>query len=128
MKAILDAHALLWFLAGDDRLSSTAKSAILTPANELWVSAATLWEIAIKVSLGKLELAQPLAQLLPDQLERNAVGLLAIRLEHLVMVAELPFHHRDPFDRLMVAQALVDQLVVVSNDAALDAYGITRTW
>ena len=85
-------------------------------------------EIAIKISLGRLQLTQPLEVLIPQQLSLNQIGLLGITISHVAQVAALPFHHRDPFDRLLVAQALVDRMALVSQDPALDAYGLTRFW
>ena len=128
MKLLLDTHLLLWAAGPSHNLSSQARQLIDDPENELIASTASLWEIAIKSSLGKLRLAQPFEQLIPQQLQLNAITPLGITLNHLVVVAGLPFHHRDPFDRLLIAQALAEQIPIVSADPVFDAYGVTRLW
>ena len=92
------------------------------------LSAASLWEIAIKLSLGKLSLAQPFEALIPQQMRLNGIKLLGIEIEHTATMSKLPFHHRDPFDRLLIAQAMVEQMPIVSADTAFDTYPITRLW
>lgn len=128
MNLLLDTHAFLWFMAGDAALSKTARSAIENESNNLFVSAASLWEIAIKVSIGKFELSEPFETLIPHQLAENDMELLNISVEHTALIASMPFHHRDPFDRLLAAQAKVEQLTLVSIDDIFDAYGVTRLW
>jgi PIN domain nuclease of toxin-antitoxin system len=96
--------------------------------NQLYLSMASIWEIAVKVSIGKLNLSQPLETFLANQLETNNVNLLNITLPHAVRVATLPLHHRDPFDRLLVAQSLVEDLPLLSKDDMFDAYGVVRLW
>lgn len=128
MRLLLDTHAFLWFIAGDPRLSAPARAAIEDPANDKVVSAASAWEMAIKVSLGKLSLTEPFDVLVPRELARNGFRLLPIELSHAATVATLTFHHRDPFDRALIAQALAEQMAIVSADAAFDADGIQRIW
>ena len=128
MRLLLDAHAFLWFLEGSDRLSSPAQAIIEEPENVVQVSVATLWEIAIKHSLGRLELQRPFEELIPEQLATNGFGLLPVELSHISKVATLPFHHRDPFDRLIIAQALVEDISIVGRDAEFDRYGVKRLW
>jgi PIN domain nuclease of toxin-antitoxin system len=128
MRLLLDAHALLWFLEGSDRLSSPARALIEEPENVVQVSVDTLWEIGIKHSLGRLELERPFEELIPEQLATNGFGLLSVELSHISKVATLPFHHRDPFDRLIIAQALVEDISVVGRDAEFDRYGVKRLW
>lgn len=128
MKLLLDTHALLWFLGGSSRLSATARVAIEDMANERLFSVAGAWEIAIKASLGKLDLTVPFEELVPGELRANAIELLPITPAHLVAVMALPFHHRDPFDRMYVAQSEVEGAALVSADPALDAYGVQRLW
>lgn len=128
MKLILDAHALLWFLDDNALLSSTAKATIEDPANQKLVSVATCWEIAIKAGLGKLSLGEPASTFLPRELAANHFDLLNIDLRHAVAVEALPLHHRDPFDRLLVTQAILENLPIVSVDSALDAYAVRRLW
>lgn len=128
MNLLLDAHAFLWFIMGSANLSATARALIEDPANERMLSVASLWEMAIKVSLGKLTLSAPFDDLIPEQLNLNGIGLLNITIDHVSLIATLPFHHRDPFDRLLLAQAITEKMPVVSLDAAFDNYGITRLW
>jgi len=128
MNLLLDTHAFLWFIANDPRLSSQAQSVIQAPANRRLLSVASLWEMAIKVSLGKLTLAQPFYQFIPQQLQLNQIELLAIELPHLVAVAAMPFHHRDPFDRLIAAQCQVEGLPIVRADPSFGAYSVRRVW
>ena len=128
MKLLLDSHALLWFALNDPQLSATANAAILDPANGVYVSPATYWELAIKVSIGKLTVQQPFEKFL-DACEQR-FQLLPINAAHALQVAKLPFppRHRDPFDRLLIAQAMLEQMTVISNDSAFDAYSVPRIW
>ena len=128
MRLLLDTHVFLWALMDDPKLSRIAREAFLHPANDLLLSVASTWEIAIKASLGKLDMPKPLGRFLRQQLERNTISLLPIELNHAVRVATLPFHHRDPFDRLLLAQSLEEQLPILSADTALDAYEVQRLW
>lgn len=128
MNVLLDTHAFLWFITNEPRLSSQAQSLIQAPANRRLLSMASLWEMAIKVSLGKLTPAQPFDQFIPRQLELNQVEVLAIGLPHVAAVVAMPFHHRDLFDRLMAAQCRIEGLPIVSNDSVFDAYSIRRVW
>jgi PIN domain nuclease of toxin-antitoxin system len=128
MKLLLDTHAFLWFIIGSPNLSDTARALIEDAANERFLSVASLWEMAIKVSIGKLSLSSTFDVLIPQQLSLNGIALLNIEVAHAAIVATLPFHHRDPFDRLLIAQAMVEKMPVVSIDAAFDTYGITRLW
>jgi PIN domain nuclease of toxin-antitoxin system len=128
MRVLLDTQTFIWFIRGDSRLSSKARYAIEDTANIRLFSIASLWEMAIKMSIGKLNLGLPFALLIPQQLDENLIERLEITVDHLAVVARLPFHHNDPFDRLLVAQALVEQIPIVSIDLALDAYGVTRLW
>jgi PIN domain nuclease of toxin-antitoxin system len=128
VKLLLDTHAFLWWVDGAPDLSRRARTAIANPDNEVFVSIATCWELAIKLSLGKLRLSQRLDRFIPEQLTVNGFSLLPLELGHVVGVAGLPFHHRDPFDRLLAAQALHDQLTVVSADRVFRKYGVTVVW
>lgn len=128
MKLLLDTHTLLWFVSDDPKLSSTAKSAIVDPANERWLSPISLVEIALKVRIGKLPLPVPFGVLFPAQLAANHIHLLPLELRHIEPLTTLPLHHKDPFDRLIAATALVESLTVVSVDPIFDAYGLTRLW
>ena len=128
MKYLLDTHALLWFLKGDKKLSAKARGLIDNPGNRKFLSIASLWEIAIKVSLRKLVLDRPFEKLFPEQLHFNCIEILDIAVDNLAKLTTLPFHHRDPFDRLIIAQALIEDLPIIGADAAFDAYGIRREW
>jgi len=127
-RFLLDTHTFLWFITDDGRLSQAAMRVITDPSNEILVSVATPWEIAIKVGLAKLTLVEPFSRYIPEQIETNHFDLLPITLVHTVAVASLPRHHGDPFDRMLVAQASVEGTPILSADMALDAYGITRIW
>lgn len=128
MRILLDTQAFLWFITDDPKLSAFARSLIESADNERLLSIASLWEIAIKMSLGKLDLEKPFEELFPHQLELNDIEVLAIEIAHLKKVAVMPFHHRDPFDRLIIAQSLVEQLPVVSIDTKFDDYGVEHLW
>lgn len=128
MKILLDTQVFLWFIADDAKLSAFARSLIENPDNERLLSTASLWEIAIKLSLGKLEVGKPFEELIPYQLELNDIDVLAIDVTHLKKVAVIPFHHRDPFDRLIIAQSLVEQIPIVIIDTKFDDCGIERLW
>ncbi len=128
MRLLLDTHTLLRFTLGDTRLSATALALINDPANDKLVSPATYWELAIKVSIGKLALHQPYDDFLDRGICQNGFNILAIEPRHTSALVALPFHHRDPFDRLLVAQALVEDVPLVSADSGLDIYGIKRQW
>ncbi len=128
MTLLLDTHAFLWFCQGDPALSATAKSHIENPANRKLLSLASCWEIAIKAGLGKLKLGEPSSKYIPEALARTGFELLPVALAHATGVELLPLHHRDPFDRLLVAQALAENVAIVSNDPLLDAYPIKRLW
>ena len=125
---LLDTHAMLWFVWDDPQLSATAKSAIEDRNNLKLVSIATCWENSIKVGLRKLDLGEPSGAFLGCEIKRNNFALLPISLDHATMVEGLPSHHRDPFDRLLVAQALAENLAVVSRDVDFGKYGIARVW
>jgi PIN domain nuclease of toxin-antitoxin system len=127
-RALLDTHSFIWFIGGSERLSPRARTLIEAEENTVYVSAASLWEIAIKHSLGKLDLGRPFAELIPEELEQQRIGVMQIEIPHLVTLVTLPPHHRDPFDRLIAAQALSEGLPVIGVDPALDAYGVTRLW
>lgn len=127
MRLLLDTHSFLWFVGGDSQLSTLAQREIADVNNGRYLSIASAWEIAIKANLQKLQLSAPFP-IFMNQVERNAIDLLPVTLEHLNIVANLPLHHRDPFDRLLIAQALTEGLPIVSADSLFDAYPITRLW
>lgn len=126
MTLLLDTQAFLWWVTDDPRLSSRARRAIAgTPC---LLSIASCWEMAIKASVGKLDIRRPIERFFQEQLEVNGFSLLPVSLEHAAGVAGLPFHHRDPFDRLLAAQALHQQIPIVSSDPVFRKYGVKRVW
>jgi PIN domain nuclease of toxin-antitoxin system len=125
---LLDTHTFLWFCQNDPSLSASANALLEDPGHRKLVSLATCWEIAIKAGLGKLVLSEPSGTYIPNALARTLFELLPISLAHATAVESLPPHHRDPFDRLLVAQARIEAIPLVSADVAFDAYGITRLW
>lgn len=125
---LLDTHTMLWFCWDDAQLSTRAKVLIEDPHNRKLVSIGTCWEIAIKVGLGKLDLGEPSRSFQPREIARNNFELLPISLDHATLVEGLAMHHRDPFDRLLVAQAMSEALPLVSTDGIFDQYGVSRLW
>lgn len=124
MNYLLDTHTFLWFINADPTLSAPAQAAIEPGTNDIVLSIASLWEMAIKVSLGKLIVPLPFAEFMQEQMRENGIILLPIQMAHIELVTRLPFHHRDPFDRLIIAQSLVDQIPIIGKDDIFDAYGI----
>ena len=125
MNLLLDTQTLLWWRDGSRRLGRRARQAIEAEAGTAAVSAASIWEIAIKSSVGRLKLRDPLDVWMPDALERLGFATLSVTVAHAVAVAGLPHHHEDPFDRLLIAQARLEQLTIVTSDAAFDDYGVS---
>ncbi len=128
MKLLLDTHTLLWFIVGSANLSADARNLIEDESNEKFVSIVSIWETAIKVSIGKMSLSASFDVLFPHQLEVNGFELLPVKVAHTSVVTILPFHHRDPFDRLLIAQSIEEKMTLVSVDKVFDDYRITRLW
>jgi PIN domain nuclease of toxin-antitoxin system len=128
MNYLLDTHTFLWFINDDDALSVTAKDLIEDADNEIYLSIASVWEMAIKVSLDRLDLPTPFADFVDEQLLENSFTLLPINMTHAGIIASLPFHHRDPFDRLIIAQSQVEDFPVIGKDEIFEDYGIKRHW
>ena len=134
MRLLLDTHTWIWFVEDNPALSLTARTLIEDGENDLLFSVASVWEMAIKVSTGKLALfdrekqPRPFDPFVADQLRVNRIDLLPIVMEHTVLVSTLPYHHRDPFDRMLAAQSLAEQVPLVSVDAVFDSYGVIRIW
>lgn len=128
MNLLLDTHTFLWFIDDDRRLSPAAAAQIEHPDARVRVSVVSAWEIAIKLSTGKLTLDRPLVQLWPESLAENDFEVLDVTSEHVMALAPLPLHHRDPFDRLLIAQAIAENLEIVSADSAFNAYPVRRVW
>ena len=128
MKVLLDTHAFLWWITEDQRLSERAREVISDGGNELFFSVASGWEIAIKAGLGRIEIPKPIARFLMDQLRLNRIEVLAIQLSHALCIYELPLHHRDPFDRMLVCQAQVEKMPILTSDAAFAGYDLEVVW
>ncbi|MDQ6604639.1 MAG: type II toxin-antitoxin system VapC family toxin [Chloroflexota bacterium] len=128
MRVMLDTHAFLWFVGDEPRLSERARALIEDRATDPFLSIASVWELAIKVGLGKLTPHVPFPMLISEQLKENGIALLDITVAHALRVAQLPYHHRDPFDRMLIAQAITEGLPIISVDSVFDAYSVTRIW
>ncbi|MDZ7956591.1 MAG: type II toxin-antitoxin system VapC family toxin [Aulosira sp. DedQUE10] len=128
MRFLLDTHTFIWFVIDSPQLSTTAKALIEDEYNEKWLSIISVWEMAIKCSIGKLTFNLPLQTFVEQQIQQNSIDLLSIQMRHLAIVATLPLHHRDPFDRLLIAQAIAEEIPIISADVAFDAYSIRRLW
>lgn len=128
MQILIDTHAVLWFCLNDSQLSRTAQEVMTDNRNELFVSPASFWELAIKISQRKYSLPKPLDEFINTMLDEQDFNIVPISVAHVATVASLPFHHKDPFDRMLVSQSLVEKWAIVSNDAILDAYGVNRIW
>ena len=127
MRLLLDTHTLLWYAEGSPLLSTVALAAINSQDARSVVSAASLWEIAVKVSIRKLTLAEPLSDFWTRH-EQNGVELLPISAPEATIIENLPFHHRDPFDRMIIAQSIAYRLPILSKDSMFDHYGVVRIW
>ncbi len=128
MRLLLDTHAFLWWADDDTALSATARDAIANRRNDCYFSIASCWELAIKSSIGKLRLAQSVDRFVMEQLTENGFKLLPIDFRHVTKVENLPFHHRDPFDRLLIAQAMVQGTKIVTADPVFCDYGVQVIW
>ena len=127
MNLLIDTHAMLWFVAGDNRLSRRAKTAIGSRDTINYLSLASWWEIAIKCSLGKLELDIPLDDFISERVDEG-FRVLSIETKHLPRLTSLPFHHRDPFDRLIISQAMSEDMAVCTSDSHFASYGVRVVW
>jgi PIN domain nuclease of toxin-antitoxin system len=127
MNNLLDTHTLIWFINGDKALSVQAKDKIEDSNAINYVSIASLWEIAIKISLGKLELRTPFTEI-RNQIRVNSFQILPVSFEDTLAVSTLPFHHRDPFDRILIAQAVNNNLQILTKDAAFENYDVSIVW
>jgi PIN domain nuclease of toxin-antitoxin system len=128
MQALLDTHALLWWLSDEPALTKAARAIIADTNNLILVSAASAWEIATKVRLGKLPTAADLAADFAGHLEREGFQMLAISWDHAIRAGLLPGPHRDPFDRMLIAQAQAENIPILSNELLFDTYGVRRVW
>lgn len=128
MKLLLDTHAFIWWYNEPDKLSQQVLAACQDTNNTLMLSVASVWEMQIKSQLGKLRLSAPLTDIIHHQQEQNRLQILPVTLPVVFALADLPIHHRDPFDRLLIAQAKVDQLLLVSNDSQFHHYSVSLFW
>lgn len=127
MKALLDTHTFLWAIVGDERLSPRAERLFVGPS-DLWLSVASLWEILIKVQVGKLRLPVPAGPYLVKKLAENRIETLPILLDHVLKLETLPMHHRDPFDRMLIAQSLQEELPLVTSNTEFQKYSVDLIW
>ena len=128
MRLLLDTHALIWAVDQPDRLGTRARPAVEDASNELLISAATIWEIAIKTGLGKLTLSVPYLEWMNRAIGDLGSTILPITVEYADVQAKLPSYHRDPFDRMLIAQAIAEKISLVANEEAFDQYGVSRLW
>jgi len=128
MKVLLDTHTFLWWITDDDRLSSTAREIITNGDNELFLSAATGWEISIKAQLGRIKLPKEPHSFIAEQLRLNSIQSLPIHMSHALHIYSLPNHHRDPFDRMIIAQAQLEDLPILTMDSQIARYQIKVIW
>lgn len=127
LQNLLDTHTLIWFIDGSNELSQPARQAIETDDADNYVSIASLWEIAIKISLDKLELKTPFSQV-SRQITKNGFYILPVTFEDTLLIASLPFHHKDPFDRIIIAQAITNKLTIISKDEQFSNYNVGVIW
>jgi PIN domain nuclease of toxin-antitoxin system len=130
VRVLLDTHSFLWFITSDPKLSANAHGLIADPQNDVLISPASYWEVAIKVSLNKYPLTVPFEKFIDEGIIKNDFEILSLEVRHAAVLASLPFppNHKDPFDRLIVAQAMAEGIPLVSVDPKLDAYSIKRLW
>jgi PIN domain nuclease of toxin-antitoxin system len=128
MKELLDTHTFLWYVKGDLQLSSAAKELLEDNLTDKYISLASIWELAIKISLNKLKLTKKLGVFISEYIHVNNFYLLDIKIEHIDLLSDLPFHHKDPFDRLLISQSIIENLPIISKDSLFDFYNVKRYW
>ena len=128
MRALLDTHAFLWWVIDSPELSQSVRSVMGDSTNELYLSAASGWEIAIKTKLGRLEIAGDPEKLIPEQMVLNAISGLPVQMSHALHVFQLPDLHRDPFDRILIAQARLEEIPIITIDSAISQYDVETIW
>jgi len=128
MKYLLDTHTLLWIIDENARLSEKSRSIFLDMTNDIYLSSASLWELSIKVSLNKIEINNTFENFIQDHVLGNDIKIMKIELPHIIRVSKIPFHHRDPFDRMIIAQSIEDNIPVISGDKIFDRYLSNRIW
>jgi PIN domain nuclease of toxin-antitoxin system len=127
MKALLDTHTFLWAISGNEKLSRRAGEVFAGPS-DLWLSVASIWEILIKVQIGKMPLPQPAGAYLVKKLAENRIEMLPVKLDHVLKIEALPMHHRDPVDRILIAQSLEENLPLVTSDSVFNRYDLEVIW
>ena len=128
MRFVIDTHTFIWYVTNNSKLSLTARELINDGNNVVLLSVASVWEMAIKHSIGKLDFELPFITFVESQIRQNDMALLQIEIEHLALVANLPLYHRDPFDRLIISQAILEQIPIVGVDKVFDSYSVRRLW
>lgn len=128
MRILIDTHIFIWYIQNSERLPRSIVKLINDGKNDILLSVASIWEMAIKQSTGKLNLGVPYTSFIEEQMRLNNIELLPIKLAHIEVITTLPFHHRDPFDRLLIAQALVEDIVIMSTDTMFSLYPVQRMW
>lgn len=128
MKYLLDTHTLLWIVEDSEKLGEKAKQLYLDNSNDIYLSIASLWEMAIKISIKKLDIQLSLSKFVEKHILGNNIQLLNIMVEHVSPLETLPFHHRDPFDRIIISQCIQEKMALISKDRTFDAYQIERIW
>lgn len=128
MRLLLDTHAFIWYTTDSSKLTATGRSLIDNGENDILLSTASVWEMAIKHSIGRLTFSMPFMEFIKQQIAVNRIDILEITFDHIEVVASLPLHHRDPFYRLIIAQSMAAQIPILSVDAIFDAYAIARLW
>ena len=128
MRILIDTHVFIWWTSDSQKLSFTVYNLLTSPKTQVIFSVVSIWEMQIKLSLGKLQLKTALPELVEDEVKQNRIELLPLDLSHIYALSNLPNHHRDPFDRLLIAQAKSEELVIISIDEKFDGYDIERLW
>ena len=128
MDYLIDTHTLLWIVTDSPKLSIQAKDLYLNPENRIFISLASIWEMAIKSSLNKLILEKSLEEFVDEHIKGNDIQILNIELPHILRIEKLPFHHRDPFGRLIISQQIENNLPIIGSDEEFDKYDVTRIW
>ncbi len=128
MKYLIDTHTLLWIVTKNQKLSDKATKLYLNTENLIFFSLASIWEMAIKISLKKLSMEEPLKDFIQTQIKGNDIKILNIEIKHILSLENLPYHHRDPFDRLIISQSMNENIPVLSSDKVYDLYPIKRIW
>lgn len=128
MRILIDTHVFIWWTSDSQKLSLAVYNLLTNPKTQVILSVVSIWEMQIKLSLGKLELKTALPELVEDEVKQNRIELLPLDLSHIYALSNLPNHHRDPFDRLLIAQAKSEELVIISIDEKFDGYDIERLW